>query len=280
MLSWFPQGPPADANKETRAFEEPNSNETDKPALPHDRILGDLFDRHGSADGPVYRASSDPTAVYDPFDGTLLGTLVAPDQNVQPEEPGQLNDVAAKNEELWSHLSRVFQLQNQISSDMMEEFGMHASDKGKGTRSRATSVSRVVIDDVEGDEGIGGKHDEEAERTKAREEQFSKLAGQFRGKKEAINGIMIKLDALSRAVTEFHALQAPKIEFPSTRHNSLSATTVAEPVDDSPMRTHLNPGALKVVPPPALSTLLRRADEPATLQLVESPMSTIVPLPP
>lgn len=77
--------------------------------------------------------------------------------------------------------------------------GMNPNDpkgKGKGTRSRATSVSRVVIDDVEGDEGIGGKRDEEAERNKAREEQFSKLAGQFRGKKEAINAIMNKVGSI------------------------------------------------------------------------------------
>lgn len=129
-----------------------------------------------------------------------------PDQNVQPEEQGKLNDVAAKNEELWSHLSRVLELQSQISRMHldMEEIGMNAGDpkgKGKGTRSRATSVSHVVIDDVEGDEGIGGKRDEEAERNKAREEQFSKLAGQFRVKKEAINGIMTKVD--SKASTSY-----------------------------------------------------------------------------
>jgi hypothetical protein len=136
-------------------------------------------------------------AIYDPFDGSFLGSLVAPDHNVQPEEHGKLNDVAAKNEELWSHLSRVLELQNQISRMHldMEEIGMNVSDpkgKGKGTRSRATSVSRVVIDDAEGEEGIGGTFDEEAERNKAREEQFSNLSGQFRGKKEAINGIMTK----------------------------------------------------------------------------------------
>jgi hypothetical protein len=151
--------------------------------------------------GSLHRPSVLDTSggVYDPFDGSFLGSLVAPDHNVQPEEQGKLNDVAAKNEELWSNLSRVLELQNQISRMHldMEEIGLNATDpkgKGKGTRSRATSVSRVVIDDTEGDEGIGGKRDEEAEINKAREEQFANLAGQFRGKKEAINAIMTQVN--------------------------------------------------------------------------------------
>ncbi|KAJ6503371.1 hypothetical protein C8R47DRAFT_1105850 [Mycena vitilis] len=156
----------------------------------------------------------------------------------------------------------------------MEEIGLNAGDskgKGKGTRSRAASVSRVVIDDAEGDEGIGGKRDEEAERSKAREEQFSKLHGQFRGKKEAIDGIMVKLDSLSKAVTEFHALQAPKIQFASSRGDSIPATsTPAEYQSDSATK-----------PPPPVNLILKQVAEPGTRAgLVESPISTIMTLPP
>lgn len=142
------------------------------------------------------------TAVYDPFDGSFLGSTLAPDRNVQPEEE-PTEYVNVKNEELWSHLSRVLELQNQISKMHldMEEIGSNTGDprpkgKGRAARSRAPSVSQVVNEEIEGDEGISVKRDEEAEKNKAREEQFSKLASQFRGKKEAINGIMTKVEFL------------------------------------------------------------------------------------
>ncbi|KAJ7446492.1 hypothetical protein B0H11DRAFT_382181 [Mycena galericulata] len=295
MLSWFPQSPTTSDTpeaKETSLPGEANGNLSEQArtpvqeTLPHDKILGNLFDRpqdsaaNGLTGSPLDSANN---AVYDPFDGSFVGFLISPDPNVQPEEQGKLHDVAAKNEALWSHLSRVLDLQNQISRLHldMEEIGTNASDpkgKGRGTRSRAASVSQVVIDDAEGEEGIGGKRDEEAERNKAREEQFLKLAGQFRGKKEAINGIMTKLDSLSRAVTEFHALQAPKIDFPSSRHNSLPATdTGTEPLG-SPIRTQPNPASRKL---PSIHVPPRRTNEgEGPNALVESPMSTLVSLPP
>ncbi|KAJ7170041.1 hypothetical protein C8R46DRAFT_852421, partial [Mycena filopes] len=170
-------------------------------------------------------------AIYDPFDGSIVGTLHPQDYNVHPED-GKLSEVAAKNEELWTSLSRILELQTQISRMHldMEDIGMNADakGKGKGTRSRATSVSRVVVDDVEGDEGIGGKRDEEAEKNKAMEQQFDNLTAQLRGKKEAINLIMNKLDSLPLSVREFNALQAPKIDFPS-RDNSVSVTATGPP---------------------------------------------------
>jgi hypothetical protein len=319
MVSWFPQGPVTsdppiqtnEASSPTRALnEQPHSEE----ALPHDRILRNLYttdkDLNGISfkfppnlslspgSGHLPRASALDTSdsIYDPFDGQKIGSILAPDHNVQPEEGGRLNDVAAKNEELWSHLSRVLELQNQISRMHldMEEIGPNADPKGqgKGTRSRAASVSRVVIDD-EGDEGIGGKRDEEAERNKAREEQFSNLAGQFRGKKEAITAIMTKvnwsptwvrvalishhqLDSLSVAVTEFHALQAPKIDFLSTRDNSLPATNTTAENQFVYTHSQFNPTRKSSLPP----NVLKRVNEPGTPILSESPMSIVMPLPP
>ncbi|KAJ7492465.1 SGNH hydrolase-type esterase domain-containing protein [Mycena latifolia] len=295
MLSWFPQSPGASgsqngelplAAKSTGKRSEPHAAET----LPHDQILAKLFEQNASAEdgfkGPIPRPSIlDNNAIYDPFDGSFLGSLVAPDHNVQPEEHGKLNDIA-KNEELWSHLSRVLELQNQISRMHLdlEGIGINAADskgKGKGTRSRATSVTRVIIDDVvEGEEGIGGKRDEEAERNKAREEEFLNLSAQFRGKREAINGIMTKLDSLSRAVTEFHALQAPKIDFPSSRNNSLPVTsTTAEPVTSPVFGRHVDP-ASTLASSPEPPTVLKRVDEPGSpQQMVDSPISTLISLP-
>ncbi|KAJ7225359.1 hypothetical protein GGX14DRAFT_420149 [Mycena pura] len=277
-LSWFPQSPvTSDAPTEKKtSLEEQNGSRNESrtaEALPHDRILGNLFAGLTNID-PVHRGAAPDTAnssVYDPFDGSFLGNLVTPDQNVQPEDVGSLNDVVAKNDELWSNLSRVLELQSQISRMHldMEEVGLNASDpkgKGKGTRSRATSVSRVVIDDAEGEEGIGGKRDEEAETNKAREEQFSKLSGQFRGKKEAINEIMLKLDSLSKAVTEFHALQAPKIDLPSSRQNSLPVTSAPA----SPEFSELRQSKAK---PSAPNVSQRNEPQAESPHLVESPLT-------
>ncbi|KAJ6519983.1 hypothetical protein C8R45DRAFT_953468 [Mycena sanguinolenta] len=256
-----------------------NLDAQSEDASPHDRILGSLFQKPNISnknDSPPRASLLDTSnAISDPFDGSFLGSIVAPDHNTQPEEGGKASDIAAKNEELWSHLSSVLELQNQISRMHldMEEIGLNADPKGrgKGTRSRATSVSRVVIDDVEGDEGIGGKRDEEAER----EEQFSNLAGQFRGKKEAITAIMSKLDSLSSAVTEFHALQAPQIDFLSSRDNPLPANNAAaenQPVD---MQSQLNSVRKSSLPP----NVLKRVTDPATPILSESPSSIEMPLP-
>ncbi|KAJ7786485.1 hypothetical protein B0H16DRAFT_1490631 [Mycena metata] len=281
MLSWFPQSPAAsDAPNATKeplsgGIQSENLNEQPRTeeALPHDRILGTLFRPQNRAEtnGSQDASTSDThNAVYDPFDGTFIGTLLPHDLNLS---------VGAKNEELWTSLSRVLELQNQISRMHleMEDIGMNAEGKGKGkgTRSRATSVSRVVIDDVEGDEGIGGKRDEEAEKNKAMELQFETLAAQFRNKKEAINGIMGKLDSLSKAVTEFHALQAPKIDFPS-RDNSLSVTAT-----DPPTR---NPTLVDTMPTSTNTSIinptLRKPSLPPAVQLVDSPISGMMNLPP
>ncbi|KAJ7706016.1 SGNH hydrolase-type esterase domain-containing protein [Mycena rosella] len=283
-------GPPNPAG-ETPLAGQSSGNRNEQPP-PHDRILGSLFEGQNSSEDGLNGSSRasvlDNKTIYDPFDGSVIGTLVAPDPNVIPEEHGKLTDTA-RNEELWSHLSRVLELQNQISRMHLdlEGIGMDARDpkgKGKGTRSRATSVTRVVIDDVEGEEGIGGKRDEEAEQNKAREEQFSNLSGQFRGKREAINGIMSELDSLAKAVTEMHALQAPKIDFLSSRNNSLPATNAAEPLAFAnpavgDMRSHINPAPTPNSQPPLPA--LKRADEPGIPQeLVESPISTLITLPP
>ncbi|KAJ7070033.1 hypothetical protein C8F01DRAFT_1246183 [Mycena amicta] len=171
----------------------------------------------------------------------------------------------------------------------MEEVGLTDSKAARGkTRSRATSVSRVIIeDDVEGEDG---RHDEEAERSKAREEQFLKLSGQFRGRKQAIDEIMTKLDSLSRAVTDFHALQAPKLEFPNPapRQDSVPVTSTATYTDSlaSPVFTGTDPrSGSSTVPQSRKASAssaphLRHVGEQETPQFVESPLSIIQVLPP
>ncbi|KAJ7293737.1 hypothetical protein C8J57DRAFT_1491104 [Mycena rebaudengoi] len=274
MLSWFPQSPTTEAETEH------NLNEQPPITLPHDRILGNFFGP-SSENGFIHNASRSRTSsvvdpsnsLQDPFDGSFLGTLIAPDQNVQPEE--QMSEVAAKNEELWSHLSRVLELQNQISSMHldMENIRTNTNDaKGKSSRARAASASRVVSDDVEGEEGMEEKTDEETERNRVREQQFSKLSGQFQGRREAIKEIMTKLDSLSKAVTEFHALQAPKIDFPPSRQNSVPFTSVGP---EAPA-----PSVITAAFEPATSSQSTRNISRPPFHFVDSPISMDMPLPP
>ncbi|KAK7064097.1 hypothetical protein R3P38DRAFT_2822394 [Favolaschia claudopus] len=285
MFSWLPNG---GKGEESDSIYEPQTREISA----HDRILDNLFQAPPEPDTllPVNPDSNDSlpppvmlnarNSVYDPWDGALLGSLVAPDHNVQPEDHSKLNDNATKNEELWSHLSTVLDLQTQISQMHLEleEVGANAESKGKGkgTRSRAASVSRVIIDDAEGDEGVGGARDEEAERDKAREEQFSNLASQFRGKKEAMTAIMDRLDALSKSVTEFHALQAPKIDFFSSRENSVPVTNTTV---DSQFTDTTSPFDLAKKPSLPLN-ILKRVDPDSSAFFTESPLSIAGPLPP
>ncbi|KAF7307095.1 hypothetical protein MIND_00502800 [Mycena indigotica] len=263
MFSWLPHSPAA---KEAQAPQD----------TAHDRILADILDEAPTLE-PINNSSpGPPTTIYDPLDGSILGTVVSPDSNLQPDEIGKSNAA------MWSHLSQVMDLQNQISRMHldMEEVGMATEAKTKGkTRSRATSISRVIVEDVEGEERIGGTRDEEAERNRLREEQFAKLSGQFHGKKQAINEIMTKLDALSRAVTDFHALQAPNIEF-GTRQESLPVTStdsLASPVLSDPRSLTITESRKASV---SSTPFLRHVSEVDTPQFVESPLSTDLALPP
>ncbi|KAF9454128.1 hypothetical protein P691DRAFT_798395 [Macrolepiota fuliginosa MF-IS2] len=172
--------------------------------------------------------------LYDPFDGSPLGIVVPVEIN-GGNMPTQAD--SSSNEELWTHLSRVLDLQNQIARMHVDMEGVgpgkQADGKGKGplgntpkatafTRLRTTSTGSVPGADIGDEEGVGVA-DEEAGKLKAREREFKKLATQFEGRKEAINEMMGTLDDLSKTLTEFHSLQAPKIEFPSpSRNNSLS----------------------------------------------------------
>lgn len=191
------------------------------------------------------------TRLYDPFDGSPLGVILPVTTRDGDSMPVHVE--GSSNEELWAHLSRVLDLQNQIARMHVDMegvgLGKQADGKGKGplggtpratglTRTRTASTSSVPGADIGDEEGVGVV-DEEAEKLKAREREFKNLATQFEGRKEAINKMMGKvsnpsvppgrtqylpavvpqLDDLSKALTEFHSLQVPKIEFPSSSRN-------------------------------------------------------------
>lgn len=147
--------------------------------------------------------------------------------------PSQNANTAIPSELVWSHLTNIMDLQSQISKKHleMESIGhvdvknkkhvfshkstlSNASTTGIGSgakrtvpenlstspgsnkRERALSTASTISSsggDPEGDEANVDVPSEEAEKNRAREDEFASLAYQFEGRKEAINDIMGKV---------------------------------------------------------------------------------------
>lgn len=165
--------------------------------------------------------------LLDPFDGSSHGVLLPQELSIGPEDDAQAvprfssTSVAAASERMWSHLSKVLDLQSQIAKLHMDMEGVGpggdgrkktkgkhsmASRSGLGDdrrmyhavpslRARAMSTSTIgtIADEKEADEEGVVVTDEETEKSRAREEEFAKLANQFEGKKEAIRDMMNKV---------------------------------------------------------------------------------------
>ncbi|KAF5323357.1 hypothetical protein D9611_005646 [Ephemerocybe angulata] len=241
--------------------------------------------------------------LVDPFDGTTHGVLLPQDINIGPQEDMQSvprfnsASVAAASEKMWSHLSKVLDLQSQISKMHIDMEGIGAGDgrkktKGKHSMGRGSGLGEerrmyhpapsfraramsnastigTVVDEKEVDEEGVGVTDEETEKNRAREEEFAKLANQFEGKKESIREMMNKvkylisrpftstsptlhsqLDDLSKALTEFHALQTH--DDPNPRSESAASFPPSPPVpirSSSTMKT-VTDRPMSVPPPP------------------------------
>jgi hypothetical protein len=157
--------------------------------------------------------------LLDPYDGSTHGALLPQDTSTEASDPLRLvtDSSGSSGEAMWSHLSKVLELQGQIAKMHIEMEGIGSGDgkRGKGMmgrggnsmddtrpfhghsrlRARAMSnISNLGSSDEKGidEEGVGVE-DEETEQNKAREEEFAKLADQFEGKKESIRGIMNKV---------------------------------------------------------------------------------------
>jgi len=147
-----------------------------------------------------------PTRLYDPFDGSPLGIIV-PTEPAERGGEGMPANNATSHDEMWSHLSRVLDLQHQIARMHVDlegvALGKQPDGKGKGShggssratgfpRPRTASASSVTGGDIEDEEAVGAV-DEEAEKLRAREREFRKLATQFQGRKQAIDAMMDKV---------------------------------------------------------------------------------------
>ncbi|KZT30900.1 hypothetical protein NEOLEDRAFT_1174260 [Neolentinus lepideus HHB14362 ss-1] len=187
-----------------------------------------------------------PETIYDPFTGAALGTIHAPESTV-------LEDPEATRDQLWSHLSQIRELQSDIAAMhvAMEKIGQpdgKRNRKGKAERI-ATAASRLrereSVWDTEGEGETEPELDTDKEKKKAKDEEFDRLADRFTGRKEAINEIMNKLDKLSQAVTEFHALREPSIDFSASHTNT--ATT-----DPTPTTSPVAHSATGAASPPSV----------------------------
>ncbi|KAH9486494.1 hypothetical protein JR316_0000559 [Psilocybe cubensis] len=221
--------------------------------------------------------ASSPELLIDPFDGMSLGVLV-PHQdnpNADVQSTSQINllndaeggDNGSGSQAIWTNLSRVLEIQSQISKMHLEMENIstakvsntksnkrqHKSNNPTlfGTaggsafdltsedpvvppglhqpRERALSnVSTVSsANDAHDDEEGVNVPNEEAEKARIREEEFAKLASQFEGRKDAIKGIMDKLDDLSQALHQFHHLPPPPMPdvFNDIRNGSSGASS-------------------------------------------------------
>ena len=186
---------------------------------------------------PSRFASSD--ILIDPFDGSSLGTLIPHAHGGDSQATSQINLLntqeagvntnPAGSEAIWAHLSRVLDLQTDISKMhlQMESIGQARAGDWKGKRPRRSThgsasenmansatlnpeepilppglrhrqramstVSTISSTEPENDEERVNVADEEEERSRIRGEEFAKLASQFEGRKEAINQIMVKV---------------------------------------------------------------------------------------
>ncbi|KAH7917714.1 hypothetical protein BV22DRAFT_1135181 [Leucogyrophana mollusca] len=271
---------------------------------PHDAILAELHGRLAPSADPVdpSRADTHSGVTYDPtssaIDTSLFTSESVPAQTLPAEvlhDPstgqrlgsfvpvvssgGEIFGAPARGrtggDELWSHLSRILDLQSEIA-------GMHVAMEGVGTRSgRARSGSTVPErekskpmtgtarnprrrggtlggedDEDEGDGDGDSEYEDSGPEKRKREEEFAQLSERFAERKDAIGSIMNKLDDLSVALKTFHALPTPTVDLTqgsSSRSNTVSSDTSALSSSPHFAQTASMPAlSMSTSPPPRL----------------------------
>ncbi|THH09138.1 hypothetical protein EW146_g8782, partial [Bondarzewia mesenterica] len=124
---------------------------------------------------------------------------------------------------------------------------------------------------VEG-EGVGEGEEAEEGRRKEREGDFEKTEKRFEVRKEEIDGIMVKLDALSQALTTFHALETPTVDYLTSSRSNTTSSIPPPTSTASSMLRHGRPGFLRL---PTEGSSLHIHDN----LFLESPASAHSPLP-
>ncbi|KAG6910522.1 hypothetical protein DXG01_009941 [Tephrocybe rancida] len=247
--------------------------------------------------------------VYEPYDGTPIGLLTPPPFDItrQPAATTLTDLPDGKKEEQWEHLSQVLDLQNEVARMHLEMEGVGIGDgkgkttgkgrKGKGKADlntwenrtwgdlsrgwkpkRQATTDTIGADTHEGDEeGVDAAGDEEIEVKKAREEAFSTMADQFEGRKESIQGIMSKLDELSKALTQFHTLQAPTFEFTKASSRQNSTTPDVTPPQQSKVTPYVSATLPNAGTDPSDAFRLRPVLPSAPSSLTSTPQAVFEP---
>ncbi|GJJ09805.1 hypothetical protein Clacol_004029 [Clathrus columnatus] len=153
--------------------------------------------------------------LYDPATGEQRGTFDKTHPASPADSAGPFDNVTAEltNDEVWSHLARIRELQSEIAK-------MHTHMEGVG------DTKHVLDIDVDVDIDVDSVPTQEEEEAAKRQKEFEKLPRRFKGRSENIEAVMTKLDELSKTVMAFHALQPPPLNFKNTISEEI--------IDDNP----------------------------------------------
>lgn len=265
-----------------------SAKSADEPSNTHDATLENLYGRSPPENVPLPESVLQDEPIRDPFTGQPLASMLA-------DADPTLCKAEAKSEELWSHLSRILDLQADVANLHLKlESGKPTEKRGDNKRDKRESWARkgksMVAETMDGyaggDVGVDDEEDVEITRQKERNQQIQSLADHFVGQREQIDEIMDKVHALSDALATFHALHVPCLQFSNSKNGTLnspapeipSATdisnvnTVLTPTPESTLMTQPSPPP----PPPAPSSrphLFLKTHESAVAPPVDSPLS-------
>ena len=210
---------PLDSHGDQRSEEQPQPPPTLRPSLergvttavstPHDAVLAELFSHRPSAGVDRTEAASYMTEVasrkdeaetsnrprspsrtplHDPFAGSLIGLSIQDDGDHAHKDRTEFE---TRKEDLWSHMGNIRDIQTQIAN-------MHVAMENIGLGHQAVQVSVERMHSTTASEGerwedaVEGEEDEAKEK-EVRDEEFTKLANKFHGRKEATENIMGKV---------------------------------------------------------------------------------------
>ena len=182
-------------------------------STPHDVVLAELFShRQGASADKSADVSEVPsrrneaetshrpqspgrTPLHDPFAGSLIGLSIQGDGDHGQYER---TNFETRKEDLWSHMGDIRDIQTQIANMhvAMENIGLgHQADQLSVDRVHSTTAS----EGEKWEDAVEGEDDEVKEKD-AREQEFTKLANKFHGRKEATENIMTKVNIYCNSI--------------------------------------------------------------------------------
>ncbi|KIM47739.1 hypothetical protein M413DRAFT_22347 [Hebeloma cylindrosporum] len=172
--------------------------------------------------------------LLDPFDGSVVGVLVPHQEQGSVNEdmsPSQVNlatnrdaspstnNIETRSEAVWTHLSRILDLQGQLSKMHLEMedigTGKAADSKRKKHKQREEGPSESPTPGLDSEDPLVPPGLQTRKRATSTGSRGSSSNDEADGDEEG-------LDDLSKLLFEFHDLKSPEIEFPASRNNTIS----------------------------------------------------------